>query len=73
MPRILQLAFGRWYIVHPILDGLAWSGQRWVRHVNGVTASYAQICNFESSDAAWAYLDGPALTRSVGPPGTVKE
>jgi hypothetical protein len=52
---IQQSALGRWIIVHPEDDGLAWSGTRWVGHIDGVPNGEAQVCNFSTGADAWAY------------------
>lgn len=50
--------FGRWYIAHPTDESLAWSGSRWVPHINGIS-SFAHICNFTDlsmlREYTWAY------------------
>lgn len=45
--------FGRWIIVHPEHDHLAWSGSRWMPHDRGV-GTIAQISNFATRQAAEA-------------------
>ncbi len=51
MYRLEQDAFGRWIIVHPDHDHLAWSGSRWMPHYRGI-GKIAQISNFDSREAA---------------------
>ena len=53
--RIERGAFGRFYIAHPTLAGLAWSGTSWEPHLDGLPAGRAQIANFETEEEARAY------------------
>ena len=47
--------FGRWVLVHPDDEDLAWSGAQWVPHVNRLSASLVQVCNFENVAEAERY------------------
>ena len=49
--RLQQGLFGRWIIVHPEHDHLAWSGSMWVPHRGGV-GTVAQISNFATRQSA---------------------
>jgi hypothetical protein len=50
-------AFGRWYIFHPAIATLAWSGSQWVRcHRNGFPAGDVQTCNFDDQPSVAAYV-----------------
>jgi len=50
-------AFGRWYIFHSFFLNEAWSGSRWVKASDdGVPLGEAQVCNFETREAAERYL-----------------
>lgn len=49
--RLEQGLLGRWIIVHPVDDHLAWSGSRWMPHCGGV-GTVAQISNFATRKAA---------------------
>lgn len=54
--RVKQGIFGRWYVFHPLFDGAAWSGLRWVECTpEGFPIGQAQVCNFETEDEAVAY------------------
>ena len=67
-PRILQLAFNRFFLIHPKVDSLAWTGSTWARHHDGIPTGGAQICNFTTEAEATAYLRGPALVAGIGSP-----
>lgn len=42
---------GRWIIVHPVHDQLAWSGSCWVPHEGGL-GTIAQVSNFDTREGA---------------------
>jgi hypothetical protein len=44
--------FSQWFIVNSMEPNLAWSGSRWVAHVDGLPAEQVQIRNFYSKEAA---------------------
>jgi hypothetical protein len=53
--RIEQGVFGRWIIVHPDDDNLAWSGSRWVPHSAGLPIGNVQVSNFSTWREAYEY------------------
>ncbi len=50
--RIVTGIFNRWYILHPRIETLAWSGMRWVPSLGNV-----QLCNFGSEEEARKYAE----------------
>jgi len=44
---IRENGFGRWYLANATHPNLAWSGSRWVSHVDGNPVAI-QICNFDT-------------------------
>lgn len=55
MYSVQRTAFDRWIIVHPIHNGLAWSGAHWVRHSEGLPTGGIQVCNFDTEQDADDY------------------
>lgn len=55
--------FDRWILVNPRNDREAWSGTRWVAHIDGLPAEQVQICNFDSEEEASEYARKHGMQR----------
>jgi hypothetical protein len=51
---ITENPFRRWVIVSALNPAMAWSGSRWVPHVEGLPAGDAQISNFDGPVDAYS-------------------
>jgi hypothetical protein len=54
-----QDCFGRWIVIHPVNQDMAWSGSRWVEidEANGLPVGDVQVSNCPTRDAAVLYCE----------------
>jgi hypothetical protein len=64
---IRESALGRWYLANAGDESLAWSGMRWVPHVQGIPADRVHICNFGTMKEAIQYTKAHGLTVILKP------
>jgi hypothetical protein len=61
--RFKQGLFDRWFIVHPQIDELMWSGSRWVEtDAEGLPLGGVHVCNFATEQEAAEYARQHGLT-----------
>lgn len=60
--KVATGAMGRFIIVHRNNEDLAWSGSRWVPHVQGIPIAAVQVCNFTTRNEATEYIKNTTQT-----------
>lgn len=68
MVRLFQMKFGRWIILHPDRNDLAWSGSRWVPiDENGFPNGDVQVSNLMTALEAVRYAQSFGFTPLILP------
>jgi DnaJ-class molecular chaperone len=54
--NVLRGYYNNWVIVRADIPSLAWTGNSWAQHHNGIPTGDTQVCNFPSRNEAVRYI-----------------